>query len=75
MYGLTFSSGKVSFRSVSRNLWIIAMMRSEESDASKSFNVLMLSIGYLYGEANALTGFGELVFQLGAVRDKDRLPF
>ena len=43
MCGLAFSSGKVSVRSASRNLWIMAMTRSEESERSSSFSFLMLS--------------------------------
>ncbi len=33
------------------------------------------AIGDLHGEADALTGFGKLVFQLGSVGDEDHLPF
>ena len=43
MFGLALSSGKVSVRSASRNLWIIAMTRSDESARSSSFRLLMLS--------------------------------
>jgi hypothetical protein len=42
MCGLGFSSGNVSFRSVSRNLWIMAITRSEVLVLSNSFRLLPL---------------------------------
>ena len=46
MLGLAFSSGKVSVRSPSRNLWIIAITRSEVSALSSSLSLLMLSASF-----------------------------
>ena len=73
MLGLAFSSGKVSVRSASRNLWIIAITRSEAS-APEQFLEPLDAVGQLHREADALTGLGQLLFQLGAIGDEDDLP-
>ena len=44
--GLAFSSGKVSVRSASRNLWIIAITKSEVSALISSLSALMLSASF-----------------------------